>query len=117
VKVCERNSVEAAREVEVYAHLDQMTTSHAGALSIRLLLDAFKLPPMRGGDGFHQCFVYKPLGMSLSRLRRFYATRKLPETVLKQTLIHLLFALDLLHTEAEMVHSGENALLFKSGPA
>lgn len=49
--------------------------------------------------------------MSLSELHR-RAGSVLPEDVLKPTLIHLLLALDFLHTEAKIVHTGTDPAFF-----
>lgn len=103
LKVCERNSTQAAREVAVYKHLNTIKTSHAGRSLVRKLLDAFEID---GSDGSHQCLVHQPLGMSLSDLRVICPGRKLPELLFKMALYHILLALDFLHTEARVIHTG-----------
>lgn len=44
--------------------------------------------------------------MSLCELRNRTIDKVLPEDLLKPTLIHILLALDFLHTEAKIVHTG-----------
>ncbi|MCJ1398649.1 hypothetical protein MMC11_001850 [Xylographa trunciseda] len=102
IKVCERNSVQARREVKVYQHLNAITSRHSGSRLVRTLLDAFEI---NSSDGNYQCLVHKPLGMSLSNLQARSPFQRLPENLLKLTLIHILLALDFLHTEALVIHT------------
>lgn len=44
--------------------------------------------------------------MSLCELRNRTMEKVLPDDLLKPTLIHILLALDFLHTEAKLVHTG-----------
>lgn len=104
LKICEHDSIQAKREIKANEHLNAMITRHSGSLFVRTALDVFEI---KGQESIHQCLVYKPLGMSLSRLRSHCPSRKFPEQLLKPALIHLLFALDFLHTEAKMVHTGQ----------
>lgn len=41
LKVCERDSPEGIREIEVYSHLKLIKTHHAGAMLVRSGLDSF----------------------------------------------------------------------------
>jgi serine/threonine protein kinase len=70
---------------------------------VRTALDNFQIGT---ADGFFQCLVHKPLGISLRDLRLQFATNTLPEKLLKLTLLHLLLALDYLHSEAGIIHTG-----------
>lgn len=45
--------------------------------------------------------------MSLFELRNRTVAKVLPENLLKPTLIHILLALDFLHTEAGIIHTGK----------
>jgi serine/threonine protein kinase len=103
LKVCERNSVQARRELDVYKHLSTITSRHSGSRLVRTLLDAFEIT---GSEGSYQCLVHKPLGMSLSDLQARCPSQRLPEHLLKLTLIHVLLMLDFLHTEAQVIHTG-----------
>lgn len=103
LKVCEQDSPEVRRELAAYRHLGTITTSKAGALLVRELLDSFKAT---GPAGEHQCLVHEPLGMSMETLRLLISGRKLPENIVKPFLQHLLRALDFLHTDAKMIHAG-----------
>lgn len=103
LKVCEQDSPAIRRELAAYSHLDTITTTNPGALLVRDLLDFFKAT---GPAGEHQCLVHEPLGMSMETLRQLSPGRKIPENLLKVFLIHLLQALDFLHTDAKMIHAG-----------
>lgn len=105
----ERDSSEGERELEAYKRLDAARSSHDGAMLVRTALDSFQIGTTRG---FFQCLVHKPLGISLRDLRLRFATKVLPEKLLKLALLHLLLALDYLHTEAGMIHTGMLPRLF-----
>ena len=103
LKVCERDSVQARREVEAYRHLNSLYTRHVGFTLVRTMLDSFEIT---GIEGRHQCLVHKPLGMSLKDLHKGCPSGRYPEDLLKPALIHILLALDFLHGQAKMVHTG-----------
>lgn len=103
LKVCERDSTSARREVAAYEHLNTLITAHSGALLIRQLLDNFKIT---GSGGEHICLVHEALGMSIETLRQLMPGNQLSEELLKAVLRHLFLALDCLHSEAKMVHTG-----------
>ena len=103
LKVCEQDCPTVRRELAAYSHLNTITTSNLGGSLVRELLDSFRVT---GPTGEYQCLVHEPLGMSMETLRQLSPGRKLPENVLKFFLIHLLRALDFLHTDAEMIHAG-----------
>ena len=132
VKVCTRNAIPVKRELAALQHLDSLPrTRHAGRLLVRTLLDRFELaqpeqppPPSRDSPSTKteietacardpaatpsrpqafQCLVHKPLLTSLSTFRN---GRKLPEDFVQAVLQHVLLALDYLHSEAKLVHTG-----------
>ena len=49
--------------------------------------------------------------MSLYELRNRAPQKVFPENLLKPTLIHILLALDFLHSEAHVVHTGSPILM------
>ncbi|KAJ5248563.1 protein kinase [Penicillium chermesinum] len=53
----------------------------------------------------YQCLVHPPLAMSICELRNRIIEKVLPADLLKPTLIHILLALDFLHTEAKVTHT------------
>lgn len=78
-------------------------TSHIGALLVREMTDSFEIS---NAHGKYPCIVHKPLSISLAQLRSKCPGRRLPVNVLKPALVHILLALDFLHSEAHMVHTG-----------
>ncbi|KAL4813556.1 kinase-like domain-containing protein, partial [Aspergillus spinulosporus] len=103
LKVFERNSSEGQRETKAYQHLNSLSIGdHAGATLIRKALDDFQITSAEGG---FQCLVHPPLGMSLYDFRTHLRDKVLPEAMVKLTLVHLLLALDYLHTEAGIIHT------------
>jgi hypothetical protein len=106
--VFECDSAEGKREVEVYNRLNASSTSHDGAMFIRTALDSFQVG---SAEGLYQCLVHQPLGISLNDLRNQFAAKVLPEKLVKLTLLHLLLALDYLHAEAGIIHTGTTSPL------
>ncbi|KAM3425092.1 hypothetical protein BST61_g7058 [Cercospora zeina] len=102
LKVCERASQSAERELAAYKHLDSLTTEHLGALVIRQLLDSFTLKAF-GNE--YRCMVHEPLGMSIEILQQLMPNQLLSEEALKSVLKYLLLALDCLHSECKMVYT------------
>lgn len=108
LKSYERDSSHAKREIEAYDHVKSLRSNHTGAILVRTVLDKFHLPSIDGSHS-HQCFIHPPLAMSLFELRNRAARKVFPEFLLKPTLIHILIALDFLHSEAHMIHTGSTA--------
>lgn len=105
LKVFERNSTEGQRETNTYHHLNSLNIGdHVGATLIRKALDSFQIST---AEGSFQCLVHPPLGISLYDFRNHLKAKVLPEKIVKLTLMHLLLALDYLHTEAGIVHTGK----------
>lgn len=104
MKICEKDCASSARELAAYKHLAPITTENIGALFIRDLYDDFKI---QGLEGEHLCLIHEPLGISLDTFRRTMPLKRFSESQLKVVLIHLLQALDCLHRDAKMIHTGE----------
>ena len=92
------------REIEAYRHLNTIKAKHAGASLVRTMLDSFNL---HENQQIYPCIVHKLLGISLAKFRTKVPQNKLPENILKLTLIHILMALDFLHTKANIIHAGK----------
>lgn len=105
----EANSRQAAREREVYRHIDSITTSHAGSKCVRMLLDSFDITAATGN---HICMVHKPLGLRISDFQALIPGGKLPQNILKLTLKHVLLALEFLHSECHLAHTGKLACYY-----
>ncbi|KAE8137308.1 kinase-like domain-containing protein [Aspergillus pseudotamarii] len=104
LKLYECNSAHAKREIQVYDHLKSLKSCHTGTVLVRTVLDKFQLSSTDGSH-FYQCLIHPPLGMSLYELRNRCPRKVFPENLLKPTLIHILLALDFLHTEAHVIHT------------
>ncbi|PIG85343.1 serine/threonine protein kinase [Aspergillus arachidicola] len=104
LKVYECDPSHARREKDVYKHLKNVKSSHTGSMLVRRAMDDFQISSA-GNAHSYQCFVHPPLAMSLCELRNRTIDGVLPEDLLKSTLIHLLLAVDFLHTEAKLVHT------------
>ncbi|KAJ5715761.1 protein kinase [Penicillium malachiteum] len=104
LKMYDHESSHARTEKEVYKHIESLKSSHTGFKLVRRAIDDFEI---RSPDNAYsyQCLVHPPLGMSLCELRHRAKGKMLPEDLLKPTLIHILLALDFLHTEAGVVHT------------
>ena len=99
----ERGSPEGEKETEVYNYLNACTASHDGSILVRKALDSFQIDAT---EGPYHCLVHQPLGISLQDLQNRFRAKVLPEKLVKLTLIHLLLALDYLHSEAGIIHTG-----------
>lgn len=89
----------------MYKHLNNIDSSHTGSMLVRRAIDDFQI---NSTDEIYtyQCLVHPPLAMSICELRNRITEKVLPEDLLKPTLVHILLALDFLHTEAKVVHTG-----------
>ncbi|OOF98767.1 hypothetical protein ASPCADRAFT_162455 [Aspergillus carbonarius ITEM 5010] len=102
LKIYERDSAHGKRETQVYNHLKNVKSDLTGSILVRQALDDFQIS---SGDSSYQCLVHPPLAMSLFELRNRIPAKVLPENEFKPTLIHILLALDFLHTDAGVVHT------------
>ncbi|OAT06883.1 CMGC/SRPK protein kinase [Blastomyces gilchristii SLH14081] len=105
MKVYERDFTQAQRELHVYNQLNPIVTEHIGSTLVRTAVDNLDISLPKGN---HLCLVHKPLAMSLAELRARAPSRKFPEDLLKPTLIHIFYALDFLHNEAQVIHTGSD---------
>src|ERR1700743_1205660 len=103
MKVCERNSTQGQRQLEVYRHFNYFASDNGGSTLVRTVLDSFEIIEPKGR---YLCLIHKPLGMSLAELRARARERKFPEDLLKPTLIHIFHSLDFLHSDANVIHTG-----------
>lgn len=89
-------------EFRVYEHLAKVNSTHPGQPLIRELYDTFDIDEPAGK---HQCLVQQPMHMTVLEMMRLNPEPfSLP--LLKMTLRRLLYALDFLHTEAGVIHTG-----------
>lgn len=94
------------REYKIYERLAKVNSTHPGQSLIRELYDSFEL---KGRAGKHRCLVLQPMHMTLLEMMRLNP-RPFGLPLLKLTLQRLLLALDFLHTEAGIIHTGAGTL-------
>jgi serine/threonine-protein kinase SRPK3 len=70
---------------------------------MRTALDSFEL--MNGG-GKHVCLVHEPLWDNITTLLKRGGQDRLTEDLLRVILQRLLLALDYLHTDRRLIHTG-----------
>lgn len=94
--------------MSAYDHLNSLNVpDHAGAKLVRKALDSFQIASEKGTFG---CLVHSPLGMSMHEFHTQLRAKVLPENIVKLTLMHLLLAVDYLHMEAGIVHTGTTSI-------
>lgn len=81
-----------------------MSSDHPGRENIRRFLDSFTIT---GPDGKHIVLVQEPALISLFDLSQRMNDNRFPEQTVKEVITELLEALDFLHTECEVVHTGQ----------
>jgi len=91
-------------EYDMYQYLRTCSATHPGFRHVRTALDAFSIP--RSG-GTHRCIVQKPLWESFKELLNRNPSHRFTEELLKAGLHQTLLALDYLHTECHVVHTGD----------
>lgn len=97
------NSSARHRELPIYDRINQTQSNHSGRKCVRMLLDSFEIS---GPHGRHHCLVHEPLGMSLYDLQMRARNRVFSKDVLRTSTRQLLAALDFLHTQAGIIHTG-----------
>lgn len=90
-------------ELEMYKRISVSSSKHPGRSAVRELLDSFDVV---GPDGSHRCLVHPPLWESMWTFLNRNPVRRLPPVVLAVTLRRLFLALDYLHTECNVIHTG-----------
>lgn len=90
-------------EYTMYRRLERGSNKHPGRVCVRSLLDSFDL---NGPEGPHRCLVHPPLWDSLDTFLRRNPVMRLPVPILALVLRHLFLALDFLHTECQVIHTG-----------
>lgn len=83
-----------------------MHTQHPGSALVRSALDAFTIPR---GRGEHLCLVQRPMWDSFNDIIYRNPEQRFSEDLLKAGLQTVLLALDFLHTECRLVHTGKYA--------
>ncbi|KAI8948130.1 kinase-like domain-containing protein [Xylaria longipes] len=92
---------EANNEVAVSQFLKPIVTEHPGKKLVRLVLDDFEIT---GPHGTHQCLLFNPQGLSLTKFRNLLGEKGWSKTLLQWMLELVLIGLDFLH-QAGIVHT------------
>lgn len=93
------------REIEIYNHLQRIQSSHAGQSCLRPLIEIFEAQNL-DGHNTHTCLVHPPLGISLDQLTPLLPDKVMSSSMVRTTMRNILAALDFLHTEAHVIHTG-----------
>lgn len=92
------------REIGVYRHLKCLQGEHPGRHLVRSLVHEFKII---GPSGEHDCLVHEPLSIQLSELLPLLPNNIFTPKMLKAFCRFMLLALDFLHSEAKIIHTGK----------
>ena len=95
---------ETARHERILTSYLEKNPSHEGCKFVRKMLDSFEVP---GEEGPHLCLVYEPMREPLWIYKRRWVDRKIPLVLLKLYLKFILQGLDYLHSECQVIHTGE----------
>jgi len=110
LKVFTREGVDS-EEFNIYKSLSAGNASHLGRKHVRTALDVFTIP-RQGGD--HKCLVQKPMWDSFRDLLNRNPAHRFTKVLLKAGLSQVLLALDYLHSECKLVHTGEFFLNYET---
>jgi serine/threonine-protein kinase SRPK3 len=90
-------------ELHMYKRMERGSKNHPGHDAVRSLLDFFDVD---GPEGQHRCLVHPPLWESILTFLHRNPVQRLPPPVLAFVLKRLFLALDFLHTECKIIHTG-----------
>lgn len=102
-------------EVKILQHLSEVAQGddHPGMDFTRLANDVFTI---EGQSGPHYCIVAQPQGSSLRTLQEVLPDSRLPKILVKPVLTRLLFSINWLHFDCDVVHTGtlDKGVLFEN---
>lgn len=99
----QNQDLERELELDIYKRINSVEAQHPGRNFIRKLLDYFYL---QGPHGYHTCLVHEPLGMTADFLVRMAPRNEKTLDFMKPAIRQLLVALDFLHSECHIIHTG-----------
>lgn len=102
LKIYVRGGVDQ-KEFEIYQHVGKGSPRHRGYPHVRTAVDMFTIPRL-GGD--HHCLVQKPMWDSFQDLLYRNPAHQFTEGLLKAGLVQIFLALNYLHSECKIVHTG-----------
>lgn len=104
LKVFTRNHGDACKnELHTYQTIEKANRYHPGHQHIRTAVGMFAIERLGGN---HQCLVQPPMWDSWKDLLYRNPSGRFSTALLKGGLRHLFLALDYLHTECKLVHTG-----------
>lgn len=100
-------------ELQMYKHIERGSKNHPGHSTVRSLLDSFNV---NGPKDKHQYLIHPPLWDSVLTFLHHNPEQRLPTPVLAFVLKRLFLALNYLHTECQIIHTGiySNSIIFFS---
>ena len=87
----------------IYLHIARANPRHEGWHFVRKLIDSFSI---QGASGSHICLVFDPLREPLGKYCRRWRGGAMPPQLFKIILQMILQALDYLHSECHIIHTG-----------
>lgn len=87
----------------MYRRMEKSPKGHPGRDAVRTLLDAFYI---NGPGDRHQCLVHPPLFESILTFLHRNPVERLPSVIVAVILQRLFLALDYLHSECQIIHTG-----------
>ncbi|KAF3760061.1 hypothetical protein M406DRAFT_270107, partial [Cryphonectria parasitica EP155] len=97
-------NIDPNREIQAMRRINDADSSHEGLPFIRKHIDEFQL---HGPKEVHLCFVSSPMRETLFRLQKRLSRRRLPLLIFKLFTFCLLLAINFLHTECRLIHTGK----------
>lgn len=97
---------DVSRETKYAKLINHADPSHEGLSFLRVPIDEFQL---KTAAGTHFCLVYEPMRETLFRLQHRLKRQRLALPLFKFFMYCLLQALDYLHTECRVIHTGKLA--------
>ena len=100
-------------EVAMYERINAVAakTKHSGHEHIRKFITSFEV---QGPYAKHTCIVQQALGITMDHLFPYLKNRSLTLDTVKPFLRQILFALDFLHTQAGIIHTGKPVTMSKA---
>lgn len=94
---------DSKRESEIFHRINSIKSNHIGRSLIRTSTDEFEI---KNEHGTYKFLVQPPMSLDLLKFQGRFPGKRLPEELLKSVVHHVLLALDFLHTEAKVIHTG-----------
>jgi len=102
LKIFTREGVDPI-EPSIYKSLSAGASSHIGRRHVRTAREIFTIPRQGGG---HKCLVQKPTWDSFRDLLNRNPTHRFTKALLRAGLSQVFLALEYLHSECKVVHTG-----------